>query len=43
MLDIIATCIVLHNLCTVNKEGIEEYWIVEAENKLSRRIDEGEI
>jgi hypothetical protein len=27
----------------VNKEGIEEDWIVEAENKLSRRIDEGGI
>jgi hypothetical protein len=27
----------------VIKEGIEEDWIVEAENKLSRRIDEGGI
>jgi hypothetical protein len=43
MPDIVATCIVLHNLCIVNKEGIEEDWIVEAENKLSRRIDEGGI
>jgi hypothetical protein len=41
--DIVATCIVLHNLCIVNNEGIEEDWIVEAKNKLSRRIDEGEI
>ena len=41
--DIVATCVVLHNLCIVNKEGIEEDWIVEAENKLSRRIGEGEI
>jgi hypothetical protein len=43
MPDIVATCIVLHNLCIVNKEGLEEDWIVEAENKLSRRIDEGGI
>ena len=43
MPDIVATCIVLHNLCIMNKEGIEEDWIVEAENKLSRRIDEGGI
>jgi hypothetical protein len=43
MPDIVATCIVLHNLCIVNKKNIEEDWIVEAENKLSRRIDEGEI
>ena len=41
--DIIATCVVLHNLCIVNKEDIEEYWIVETENKLNRRIGEGEI
>ena len=43
MPDIVATCIVLHYLCIVNKEGIEEDWIVEAENKLSRRIGAGEI
>ena len=43
MPDIVATCIVLHNLCIVNKEDIEEEWIVEAENKLNRRIGEGEI
>ncbi len=43
MPDIAATCVVLHKLCIVNKEDIEKYWIVEAENKLSRRIGEGEI
>ena len=43
MSDIVATCVVLHNLCIVNKKGIEEEWIVEAENKLSRRIGERKI
>jgi hypothetical protein len=43
MPDIVATCIVLHNLCIVNNEGIEEDWIVEAESKLARRMIEGEI
>ena len=43
MPDIAATCVVLHKLCIVNKEDIEKYWIVEAENKLSRRIGEGLI
>jgi hypothetical protein len=43
MPDMVATCIVLHNLYIVNNEGIEEDWIVEAENELSRRIDEGKI
>ena len=43
MPDIVATCVVLHNLYIVKKEGIEEDWIVEAENILNRRIGEGEI
>ena len=43
MPDIVATCIVLHNICIVNNEGIEEDWIIEAENKLARRIIEGEV
>ena len=43
MPDIVATSVVVHNLYIINKESIEEYWIVEAENKLCRRIGEGEI
>ena len=43
MPDIVATSVVVHNLYIMNKESIEEYWIVEAENKLCRRIGEGEI
>ena len=30
MPDIVAACIVLHNLYIVNNEGIEEEWIIEA-------------
>ena len=30
MPDIVATCIMLHNLCIVNNEGVEEEWIFEA-------------
>ena len=41
--DIVATCVVLHNLYIMNKEDIEEYWIVETRNILSRRIGQGEI
>ena len=43
MPDIVATCIVLHNICIVNNEGIEEDWIIEAESKLARKIIEGEV
>ena len=43
MHDIVAACIVLHNICIVNNEGIEKNQIIEAENKLARRIIEGEV
>lgn len=43
MPDIIAFCIVSHNLYIINNKWIEDEWIVEAENKLARRISEGEI
>ena len=43
MSNILATCIELYNLCIISNEGIEDEWIVEVENKLSRRIKEGEI
>lgn len=43
MPDIVATCIVLYNLCIVNNEGIELEWIVEAENILPTKVIEGEL
>ena len=43
MHDIVASCIILHNICIVNNKGIEEDWIIEAESKLARRIIEDEI
>lgn len=43
MPDIVATCIILHNLCIVNNESIEEGMIVKAENKLATRVIEGEL
>ena len=43
MPDIIATCIILHGLCFVNNERIEDEWIIEAKNKLPRGISKGEI
>ena len=42
MSNIIATCIVLHNLSIINNEGIEDEQIVEAKNKLARRVREGD-
>ena len=43
MSDIVAICIVLHNICIINNEGIEEDWIIEVESKLARIINEGDV
>lgn len=43
MLDIIVTYIVLHNLCIVNNERIEEEWIVGAKKQKGKRITEHEL
>lgn len=40
---IISMCIVLHNLCIVNKEGIQDDWIIKDENKLATRATEEEL
>ena len=43
MSNIVAACIVLHNICIVNNEVMEENWNIKAESKLARKIIEGEI
>ena len=43
MTYIVATCIVLYNICIVNNEWIEENWIVETENKLATRVIEEKL
>lgn len=43
MPDIIATCIVWHNLCIIINEGIEDEWIVAVKNKWVREISKEEI
>lgn len=40
MSDIVTTWIVLHSLCMVNNEKIEDERIFEANNKLARKINE---
>ena len=34
----VATYIVLHNLCIKNNERIKNDWVIEAKNKLVRRV-----
>ena len=38
MTDIVATCIILHNICTIRKDKFDIEWIEEAERELNRRI-----
>jgi hypothetical protein len=41
--DLVATCIVLHNLCITMNDGVNENWISEAEEQLQRRIEIGAL
>ena len=36
--DLIATCIILHNLCITMNDGFNENWILEADEQLQRKI-----
>ena len=39
MADVVATCIILHNMCTIGKDKFDIEWIEEAERELNRRIE----
>jgi hypothetical protein len=41
--DLVATCIVLHNLCIIMKHGFNKSWISEAEEQLQRKIEIGAL
>jgi hypothetical protein len=41
--DLVATCIVLHNLCITMNDGFNENWISEAEEQLQRKIEIGAL
>ena len=38
MTDIVATCITLHNMCTIGKDKFDTDWIEEDKKESSRRI-----
>jgi hypothetical protein len=39
MADVVCTCIILHNMCTIGKNKFDMEWIEEAERELCRRIN----
>ena len=39
MADIVATCIVIHNMCTIGKHKFDIEWIEEADRELNRHIN----
>ena len=41
--DLVARCIVLHNLCITMNDGFNENWISEAEEQLQRGIEIGAL
>jgi hypothetical protein len=43
VLDLVRTCIVLHNLCIIMKDSFDKTWIDEVENELAQKIANGEV
>lgn len=43
MLDLVATCIELYNLCIIKSDGFEDDWIAQVKEKLWKRVVDGEI
>ena len=39
MIDVVAACIVLHNMRTIGNDKFDIEWIEEAERELKRRVD----
>ena len=39
MIDIVAICIILHNMCTIGNDTFDMEWIEETERKLNKHID----
>ena len=41
--DVVAACIVLHNICILSTDQFDREWIQIGEDELERRINEGEV
>jgi hypothetical protein len=39
MVDIVSTCIVLHNICTIGKDGLNRKWIEEVKIEFQKQIN----
>ena len=41
--DVVATCIILHNICILSADVFDREWIKVAEEDLERRVFEGQV
>jgi hypothetical protein len=43
MVDIVSTCIVLHNICTIEKDGLKTKWIEDVKIKFQKQVNKGAL
>jgi hypothetical protein len=41
MVDIVSTCIVLHHICTIGKDGFNRRWIEKVKIEFQRQVNKG--
>jgi hypothetical protein len=43
ILDVVSTCIILHNICILSKDAFDRTWIEDVEKKLQSQLTRGEL
>ncbi len=43
ILDVISTCIIVHNICILSKDAFDKTWIEDVEKKLQSQLTQGEL
>jgi hypothetical protein len=42
-LDVVSTCIILHNICILSKDAFDRTWIEDIEKELQSQLMQGEL
>jgi hypothetical protein len=43
ILDVISTCIIVHNICILSKNAFDRTWIEDVEKELQSQLTRGEL
>jgi hypothetical protein len=43
IMDVVSTCIILHNICILSKDAFDRTWIENVEKQLQSQLMQGEL